>query len=201
MRTQFERDDVRVTVSQDTDGKVERIDVNVADGVHEVIVKRVMRHGETQWEIKGSMFGNCDTTFEGIWAAIPDFLQKDDRRYAIAAVVGEVVDATGRVAPDRNALSVARANVEHVVEDFKRRFLGDFTMRLLRQLLEAEGYSVRPNRHIMKKLGPRARDCFAYHEIAGAMVDRLFTSDEAVHVDEMMKMSEDWALLNEFLET
>jgi hypothetical protein len=201
MRTQFERDGVKVAVSQDSKGKVDRIDVNVADGVHEVVVKRVMRHGEMQWEIKGSMFGNAALSFEEIWATIPDFVQKNGRRYHIASVVGEVVDATGKVTPEGNAISAARAAVEHAVEDFKKRYQGDFTMRLLRQLLEAEGYSVRPDRHFMKKLGPRAWDCFAYHELAGELVDRMFSQDDPPHVEEMFKMAEDWSLLKEFLET
>lgn len=201
MRTQFERDQVKVAVFQDGGGQVERIDVDVAGGLHEVVVKRVMRHGDVHWEIKGALLASHATTFPGIWEAIPTFIEREGQRYPIVSVVAEVVDATGRVTPGGDGLSSGRSCVEHAVEDFKRRFLGDQTMQLMRRLLEAEGYSVKPDREVMRKLGGRAFECFAYHEIAGELFDSMFSRDAPIHVEEMFKLAGDWSLLNEFLET
>lgn len=203
MRTQFERDYVKVAVLADADGKVERVEVDVDNGVHEVVVKRVMRHGRPQWEIKGGAFvgGGSNRIFEDVWAAIPDYFVKGGRRYDVANVVAEVIDATGAISPATNGLSSATADIKAAVADFKSRFLGDITMRLLRHLLEAEGYSVKPDLQIMRTLGARARECAAYHEMMGSMYDRFFLDGgNPPNVHELKEMSEDWASLNEFLE-
>ena len=199
MRTEFEREDVKVTVLHNANHEAERIEAVVGNGVHQVVIRRAMRHGRLHWEIKGGAPGLEDGSFEDAWAAIPIWLEKDGRRYDVAKIVAEVVDATGRVTPTGDAFSSASGEVERAIDDFKRRFLPAKTIQLLRRLLAAEGYSVTPDRDLIKKLGSGAQNSAAYHEIAGTLVDRLFDK-EPLDALELMKMSADWANFKDWLD-
>jgi hypothetical protein len=110
------------------------------------------------------------SVFGALWADIPRIVTAPNGEFfPIRAVVAEIVDASGRVSHGKFGMSAEKTRCLKALERFTTRFQGQEMVEVLRTVLAKHGYSAKPDPTLIKVAG----DCLAYHELAGAILDKF----------------------------
>jgi hypothetical protein len=196
MQVTLKRDGTTVVAGADRTAMLKTLAVLNPAAKLEILVESGVEDGRPFWEmtVQGASYQRSRSSeFGALWGDIPgSVVGPNGECFPILAVVAEIVDASGRVSHPKLGMSAEKTRCLRALERFTRRFQGREMVELLRTVLAKHGYSAKPDLALIKVAG----DCVAYHELAGAILDK-YDLNSSPEIEDLFATANEFSKLND----